>query len=693
MAGESKVLKEIPIGGLKPDETVQANQEAQLLSQLQHPAILKFYASFVERDSFCIITEYCELPAESSRGDWHRDWHRHPREGQNQGLGCPPGHKKREQDALFPFWVVDKQQGEEVEGLIGCCQRSFLSTLLNPFFLSSSFLSLSLLLFSPPLLSSPPLVPCCPLPLTSRTVTCTDRDLHCKLAELRASGSWLSQAQVTEWLIQLLLGVHYMHQRRILHRDLKAKNIFLKKNIVKIGDFGVSCLLMGSCDLATTFTGTPYYMSPEALSHRGYNAKSDMWSLGCVVYEMCCLAHAFEGHNFLSVVMKIVDGETPTLPERYCAELNTLMQRMLAKDPVSRISATEALKSKYIEENMQVMKHKLSSVTLQDRTAGGKRHAAQILRALQRKVHLQTLKQRSEVQKMTPRERMRLRKLQAADEKARKLKQLAEEQYQENCLRMRELRWRHFQTVSVDVLTDTRDDEVVSPHHPAPPPDTHLPGPAEPVGAEISAQLCQPPKAESIIPEDPLTAEAYYYEDGFESCSEEDGDGATNKVDDDEEDRIKDEDVDVEYDVETEAYDTFHHTCGQDGDLEAMVWHMENILDTEPSVGGEEIQASPRGASHINTSMARSRIQRMREAPHSRGSQASGLELRAVSQRLGQEVFQRVYDYLREARRRKESEVVVKEALGRLVERPSDCFEVDQLLYYEEQLQEAEKGS
>ncbi|XP_063054516.1 serine/threonine-protein kinase Nek11 [Engraulis encrasicolus] len=690
-----KVLKEIAIGGLKPDETVQANQEAQLLSQLHHPAILKFYTSFLERDSFCIITEYCE-----------------------------------------------------------------------------------------------------------------DRDLHCKLEELRASGSWLSQAQVTEWLIQLLLGVHYMHQRRILHRDLKAKNIFLKKNIVKIGDFGVSCLLMGSCDLATTFTGTPYYMSPEALSHRGYDAKSDIWSLGCVLYEMCCLAHAFEGPNFLSVVMTIVEGETPTLPERYSTELNTLMQRMLMKDPLSRISATDALKTKYIEENMQVMKHRLSNMTLRDRTAGGERRdAAQILRAMQKKVHLQTLQQRAEVQRMTPRERMRLRKLQAADEKASKLKKLAEEKYQENCIRMKELRWRHFQTVTVDVLTEAGDDGVVSPSHSTPPldrrspgpvdthspgpvdrrspspVDSHLPGPVVPAGEDGSAQLGHPAKADVGIPDDPVTAEAYYNEDGFESCSEEEED-EDEEEDEEEDDQVKDEDMHVHYGddvVETEAFDTFQHTYGQDVDLEAMVWHMENILDTQPSgryqswrggnpgssegvcllylfqelergrsmqlqemersklergeihvsPGGDpgcswrgrsrrerstfravlrvsavcvsgagegaihaatgegvtqtregefpgkgEIQASPRGATRINTIMARSRIHRMRES---------------VCQRLGQEAFERVYEYLREARRRREGEAEVREALSGMVERPADCFEVDQLLYYEEQLQEVEQ--
>ncbi|KAI4891920.1 hypothetical protein NFI96_004445 [Prochilodus magdalenae] len=80
----------------------------------------------------------------------------------------------------------------------------------------------------------------------------------------------------------------------------------------------------------------------------------------------------------------------------------------------------------------------------------------------QRKVHLQTLRERSEVEKMSPRERMRLRKLQAADERARKLKQIVEEKYQENHHRMRELRSRHFQKISVNVLKE--DTEDTDPH-------------------------------------------------------------------------------------------------------------------------------------------------------------------------------------------------------------------------------------
>ncbi|XP_077033799.1 serine/threonine-protein kinase Nek11 isoform X4 [Agelaius phoeniceus] len=341
---ELKVLKEISVGNLKPNETVEANLEAQLLSKLDHPAIVKFYASFVERDSFCIITEYCE-----------------------------------------------------------------------------------------------------------------GGDLDFKIQEYRDSGKMFTQSQVIDWFIQLLLGVNYMHERRILHRDLKAKNIFLKDNLLKIGDFGVSCLLMGSCDLATTFTGTPYYMSPEALKHQGYNTKSDIWSLGCILYEMCCLNHAFTGQNFLSVVLKIVEGETPSLPDRYPSKLNAVLCSMLSKNPSLRPAAAEILKSPYIDEQLQKIQYKFTNMTVKDKALNCQKESAPIFGAVQKKVHLQTLQELSEVQKMTPRERMRLRKLNAADEKAKKLKQLAEEKYQENIKRMQEFRSRNFQQLNVNVLHESAE--------------------------------------------------------------------------------------------------------------------------------------------------------------------------------------------------------------------------------------------
>ncbi|XP_017539459.2 serine/threonine-protein kinase Nek11 isoform X1 [Pygocentrus nattereri] len=537
---ELKVLKEIPLGDLKPDETVKATQEAQLLSQLHHPAILKFYTSFLERDVFCIITEYCE-----------------------------------------------------------------------------------------------------------------DRDLDCRLEELRSEGKTLSELQVTQWLVQLLLGVNYMHQRRILHRDLKAKNVFLKRNNVKIGDFGVSCLLIGSCDLATTFTGTPYYMSPEALSHRGYDSKSDIWSLGCILYEMCCLKHAFEGHNFLSMVLKIVEGSTPSLPERYSQELNALLQRMLQKNPSCRISAADALSSTFLEELTQTVQQQFSDLMLMDRTEGKESDVSQIARALQRKVHLQTLRERSEVEKMSPRERMRLRKLQAADDRARKLKMIVEEKYQENHHRMMELRSRHFQKISVNVLKEKPEEADFQMQ---PTTDQNFTSSlCGPMGEQLADRLNMSEKTERDIPDDPQAAEAYYCEDGFESCSDEDDSSAAPS-----------------------SSARFCQTFGQDSDIEAMVRHMENVLDEKYSIGEAESsdpQSGLQSMPSINTAMAESKMQHIRQS---------------VCQRLGAELFQRVYDYLKEARLRRDSEESVISALGRLVERPADCFEVDQLLYYEEQLQAAQ---
>ena len=139
-------------------------------------------------------------------------------------------------------------------------------------------------------------------------------DLDDYIAKMRKRGQSIKEKQVMEWAAQLLSAVHYMHSRRVLHRDLKARfdflpaffiksllvfsltltlvycvqhiftvsysrNIFLRQNCTKIGDFGISRILMGTADMATTFTGTPYYMSTEVLKHEGYNSKSDVWSV------------------------------------------------------------------------------------------------------------------------------------------------------------------------------------------------------------------------------------------------------------------------------------------------------------------------------------------------------------------------------------------------------------------------------
>ncbi|XP_048955895.1 serine/threonine-protein kinase Nek11 isoform X9 [Canis lupus dingo] len=480
-----KVLKKISVGELNPNETVQANVEAQLLSKLDHPAIVKFYTSFVEQDNFCIITEYCE-----------------------------------------------------------------------------------------------------------------GRDLDCKIQEYKKAGKTFPESQIIEWFIQLLLGVDYIHERKILHRDLKSKNIFLKNNLLKIGDFGVSRLLMGSCDLATTLTGTPHYMSPEALKHQGYNTKSDIWSLACILYEMCCMNHAFTGSNFLSIVLKIVEGDAPSLPKQYPRELNAIMECMLNKSPSLRPSAIEILKIPYIDEQLQHLMCRYSEMTLENKNLNCQKEAAQIINAMQKKIHLQTLRALSEVQKMTPRERMRLRKLQAADEKARKLKKLAEEKYEENNKRLQELRSRNYGQLTVDVLHEF--DDLTSENLPESQPIPSLD--LDPLESSIEDTLTD--LGDHEIPEDPLVAEEYYA-DAFDSCSEESEEEEEEIMFSAPEEEVKDE-----------GPRPAHRIFQQDSDIEALVRCLENVLgctslDTR-TMTSTAPDMSP-GPATFNSTVARTKMKHMKD--------------------------------------------------------------------------------
>ncbi len=114
------------------------------------------------------------------------------------------------------------------------------------------------------------------------------------------------------WFIQMALGLSYLHGRKILHRDIKTNNIFLTASrVVKIGDFGVSKELTSTGEMADTVIGTPCYMSPEILSDQKYDAKSDVWALGCVLYELCTLKHAFDVRNgsVYALFRKICQGD------------------------------------------------------------------------------------------------------------------------------------------------------------------------------------------------------------------------------------------------------------------------------------------------------------------------------------------------------------------------------------------------
>ena len=97
----------------------------------------------------------------------------------------------------------------------------------------------------------------------------------------------------------MLQALQYIHAAHVLHRDVKSQNIFLMDNdVAKLGDFGIARVQAAQTEYAPTLVGTPAYLSPELCEHQKYNSKSDIWALGCVLYEICTFQHAFEGSSF-----------------------------------------------------------------------------------------------------------------------------------------------------------------------------------------------------------------------------------------------------------------------------------------------------------------------------------------------------------------------------------------------------------
>lgn len=176
-------------------------------------------------------------------------------------------------------------------------------------------------------------------------------DFYLLLRERQKKKKLLAETQIIKWFAQLTMAVEYLHKNRVLHRDLKLANIFLdKSDNVKIGDFGISKTLK-SCDQFTQSTvGTPYYISPEICLNRPYGTKSDIWSLGCILFELMHLSHAFDAQTMAELTGKIVQGNYKKVNSEYSQQLRNLLEELLQVRAENRPSAEEILKKPIFKE-------------------------------------------------------------------------------------------------------------------------------------------------------------------------------------------------------------------------------------------------------------------------------------------------------------------------------------------------------
>uniref|UniRef100_A0A671EA40 non-specific serine/threonine protein kinase n=1 Tax=Rhinolophus ferrumequinum TaxID=59479 RepID=A0A671EA40_RHIFE len=167
-------------------------------------------------------------------------------------------------------------------------------------------------------------------------------------------GILFQEDQILDWFVQICLALKHVHDRKILHRDIKSQNIFLTKNgTVQLGDFGIARVLNSTVELARTCIGTPYYLSPEICENKPYNNKSDIWALGCVLYEMCTLKHAFEAGNMKNLVLKIISGSFPPVSLHYSYDLRSLLSQLFKRNPRDRPSVNSILEKGFIAKRIE----------------------------------------------------------------------------------------------------------------------------------------------------------------------------------------------------------------------------------------------------------------------------------------------------------------------------------------------------
>lgn len=166
----------------------------------------------------------------------------------------------------------------------------------------------------------------------------------------------LDEEFIWKIFIQITLGLTAIHNLKILHRDLKSSNIFLTKEFnVKIGDLGVAKKLSRG-SFAKTIIGTPYYLSPEICEEKPYNEKSDIWALGCILYELCTFNHPFNAKSQGALILKILNSSPTPIKQSYNENLQKLINFILEKSMYKRPSCKTILKLPYIIEKIKKFK-------------------------------------------------------------------------------------------------------------------------------------------------------------------------------------------------------------------------------------------------------------------------------------------------------------------------------------------------
>ena len=195
-------------------------------------------------------------------------------------------------------------------------------------------------------------------------------DLSEKIASCRKRNYCINEESIWKYTVQILNGLKELHGLKILHRDIKSANIFLSEDFetVKLGDLNIA--KVAKEDFASTQIGTPYYLAPEIWMNQKYDYRCDVFSLGCVVYEMATLRVPFDASTIQELYKKVTQGNPDPISGRYSNQLSEMIRLFLIKNPANRPTVFEAMEipvikaklSKYVESDFKFENSKVNAL-------------------------------------------------------------------------------------------------------------------------------------------------------------------------------------------------------------------------------------------------------------------------------------------------------------------------------------------
>ena len=190
-----------------------------------------------------------------------------------------------------------------------------------------------------------------------------DGDIAHKIQENLKRRLRFEESTLWEWIIQILEGLKYLHDNKIMHRDLKCANIFLMKNgQLKIGDLNVSKLAKNN--MARTQTGTPFYLAPEIWKDQPYDYKCDIWSVGCIIYELCTSRPPFRGTSMKDLCHNVMTGYYLPI-SGFSNDMKEIISKMLVVNPQRRASTDELLNCEIIKKRIKSTKNEIITQGIQ----------------------------------------------------------------------------------------------------------------------------------------------------------------------------------------------------------------------------------------------------------------------------------------------------------------------------------------